>query len=239
MQRRIKQTYRHRTFADDLIHLIEIFFQHWTNFIQRFLTSFLIFGKNHLTHHIDAVAFKEHMLGTAETDALGAEFNRLFGITRRIGIGTNLKTFDLIDPAHEFTEITGERRRFSRQFAFINCTCGAVQRQRILRRKDFTVDGKRLGLIVDAQIMSTGDTAFAHAASNDGRMGGHAAASGDNALCGDHATQIFRRGFVADKKNGFAILCTLFRIIRTKGDFSRSSARRSRKTLGQQGRAFQ
>ena len=192
MQRRIEQTHRHRTIADDLVHLIEIFFQHRTNFIQRLLAGFVVIGEDHFTHNIDTVAFKEHMLSTAETDAFRTELNRLFGIARRIGVGANFHALDLIDPAHEFAKVTGQRRRFGLQLAGINGTGGAIERQRIFCREDLAVDGECLGIIVDAQIMSTGNAALTHTASNNGCMGGHAATSGDNTLCRNHTAEIFR-----------------------------------------------
>ena len=150
MQRRIKQTHGHRTVADDFVHLVEVFFQHRTNLIQRFLTRFFIISENHFTHNVDAIPFKEHVFGTAETDALCTEFNRLFCVTRRIRVGAHLKTLDLIYPTHKFAEIAGQRRCFRRHFAFINSTRRTVERECIGRGKYFSVNRQRLGVVVNA-----------------------------------------------------------------------------------------
>jgi hypothetical protein len=39
---------------------------------------------------LDAVFGKEHVLGAAEADALGAECTRLLGVARNVGVGANL-----------------------------------------------------------------------------------------------------------------------------------------------------
>ena len=48
-------------------------------------------GTDHLADGLDAVLGEEHMLGAAQTDALGAEIDRLLRIARVVGVGLNVQ----------------------------------------------------------------------------------------------------------------------------------------------------
>ena len=48
-----------------------------------------VLSQNHLAYRVDSLGREEHMLGTAQPDAFGAEFARGFGVVRRIGIGAH------------------------------------------------------------------------------------------------------------------------------------------------------
>src|SRR5690606_21500053 len=52
---------------------------------------------------------------------------------------------------------------------------------------------------VDLQLLGAADTGLAHAAGDDGRVGGLAAAGGEDALGGDHAVQVVGVGLTADQ----------------------------------------
>ena len=56
-----------------------------------------------------------------------------------------------------------------------------------------------LVLLVHLDVAAAGDTAGAHAARNDGRVGGHAAADGQDALSGLHALDVLGRGLQTDE----------------------------------------
>src|SRR3546814_19934964 len=51
---------------------------------------------DHLPHRQNAILVKEHVLGAAEPDALGAEVARSAGIARRLGIGADLEAANLV-----------------------------------------------------------------------------------------------------------------------------------------------
>ena len=53
--------------------------------------ALLVFGQDHLAHRADAVLVEEHVLGAAEPDALGAEFDRGARVGRRVGIGAHFQ----------------------------------------------------------------------------------------------------------------------------------------------------
>ena len=53
---------------------------------------------------------EEHVLGAAQPDALGAEFQRGARIGRRIGIGAHAELAHLVGPAHQRGEFAGQFR---------------------------------------------------------------------------------------------------------------------------------
>ena len=66
------------------------------------------------------------------------------------------------------------------------------------------VDG--LGFLVIVQLAAAGDAAGAHAAGNNGRVRGHAAADGQDALRRRHALDVFRRGLQTNQNDLLARL---------------------------------
>ena len=62
-------------------------------FRESFGADFLAPGKNHFPHRIDAVALKEHMLCSAETDTFGSESHGVFHLIGRIRISTHPRGF--------------------------------------------------------------------------------------------------------------------------------------------------
>src|SRR5689334_20769546 len=63
-----------------------------------------LFGENHLTHGVDAIALEEHMFRPAETDAGGAESDSIRSLLGSIGVGTHGHARDLVAPIHELLE---------------------------------------------------------------------------------------------------------------------------------------
>ena len=81
---------------------------------------------NHLTHCLNALALKEHVLCTAEADALCAKFASLMRIARGIRIGANLQLAVLVRPAHEYAEVASDGSRSGRDGFAVNVAGGAV-----------------------------------------------------------------------------------------------------------------
>ena len=63
-----------------------------------------------------------------------------------------------------------------------------------------------LAVVIDLQRGRAADADLAHLPGDERRVRTDAAARGEDAFGGDHAAQIFRRGFVADEQNLFALL---------------------------------
>ena len=107
MERRIQQADRDRTVFHDLVYFVEVLALHRQDFLQRFFALFLRIGQNHAAYRGDTVFHKEHVLGTAQSDSLGAKLYGLFGIARIVGIGAYFQRTDIIYPAHKGAESAG------------------------------------------------------------------------------------------------------------------------------------
>ena len=90
MQRRVKEADRHRIAFHRLIQLLEIALLQRQDLRERFLSLLCRVGADHLSERIDPVPFKEHVLRTAQPDALRAELARLPCIRRRVRVRTHL-----------------------------------------------------------------------------------------------------------------------------------------------------
>ena len=79
--------------------------------------------------------------------------------------------------------------------------------------KVLSLDAEFLGVFVDDAVARAGYAALAHAAGDNSRVRGHAAARGENAGRDFHAGDVFRSGFAANQDDG--------RDSRPSGDASR------------------
>ena len=131
MQWRIEQTDGHRQAAHDLEQLDEIGPLHRQQFGQRRAARFFVLRQDHLAHRADAVLLKEHVLGAAKPDALGAELDRGAGVGGRIGIGAHFELAHRIGPLHQGAELAGEFRLSHRHLAGQHLAGRAVDGQRI------------------------------------------------------------------------------------------------------------
>src|SRR5713226_10172256 len=62
-------------------------------------------SQNHFTHGVDAIAFKEHVLGAAQANANSTESDGMGSLLRRVGIGAHAEPRDLRAPVHQLLEI--------------------------------------------------------------------------------------------------------------------------------------
>ena len=74
---------------------------------KRTLTAWRVLAKNHLAHRINAVAFKEHVLRTAQTNAFRTKRHGLAHLLRSVGVGTNAKAAIAIRKVHDELEVAG------------------------------------------------------------------------------------------------------------------------------------
>ncbi|MNZ99109.1 hypothetical protein D3C78_1184200 [compost metagenome] len=106
VQRRVEQADRHRQAVHDLEQFGEIRTLHRQKLVERCPPALFTFRKDHLTHHMDAVALEEHMFGAAQPNTLSAKGAGGAGVSRRIGIGAHRHAAQAIGPLHQLAEIT-------------------------------------------------------------------------------------------------------------------------------------
>ena len=73
--------------------------------IKSFLTIIHLVSKDHFTHGIDSVTFKEHVFGAGQTNTTGSKRNSVLCLFRGISIGTNTQFGYFFTPSHELREI--------------------------------------------------------------------------------------------------------------------------------------
>ena len=106
VQRRIEQADGHRQAVHDREQLGEIGALHRQELGKRDPPPRLVGRQDHFAHDIDALALEEHMLGAAQTNALGAERAGRPRIGRGLGIGAHGHAAAGIGPGHDLAEIT-------------------------------------------------------------------------------------------------------------------------------------
>ena len=84
---------------------------------------------------------------------------------------------------------------------FITSPGRAVDGDDVALLEGLAHDGQRLRRVVDADRAGAGDAGLAHAARDDGRVGGHAAARRQDALGGVHAVDVLGRGLDAHEND--------------------------------------
>ncbi len=175
--------------------LDEIVALHRQQLGERGAAAVLVVGQDHLAHRADAVLLEEHVLGAAQADAFGAEPDGDAGIVRRVGIGAHLEPARPGRPSP-----SGSRTRPTapaRCIATLPASTWPVEPSMVMTSPLRSVTPparQRVGGIVDADRAGAGDAGLAHAARHHRRMGGHAAAGGENALGGVHAVDVLGAG---------------------------------------------
>jgi hypothetical protein len=117
MQWRIEKPDGHRQAVHDGEQFDEVGALHRQQLGQRRTSRFLVLGENHLAHRADAILLEEHMLGAAQPDALGAEFDGSLRVRRRVGVGAHFQLARGVGPPHQCAEFAGERRLAHRHLA--------------------------------------------------------------------------------------------------------------------------
>ena len=126
MQGRVDEADNDRQFFHDIIDALEVALLIGQQLCQCLAAGFGGFCHNHFTHCFDAVALKEHVLGTAQANALCAECLALCGVVRCVCVGVNLQTAHLVSPVHIFVKIARNRSFYSRDSRAIDVAGRAV-----------------------------------------------------------------------------------------------------------------
>ena len=120
MQRGVQETDAHRASLQGLIELLKVTLLIGQDLVQSGLPLCNGIGADHLPESSDPLGVKEHMLGTAQANALCAQLLGLLGIGGGIGIGADLHGAVLVGQSHNAAELTGDFGIHSGDNAFIN-----------------------------------------------------------------------------------------------------------------------
>ncbi len=129
-----------------------------------------------------------------------------------------------VGPAHQHRQVAADGRFNGRHLAEHDIAGRAVDgdeipdAEGIFGNVDFALG------VVDLQRRATGDTRLAHAARDDRRVRGHAAARGQHPLRRDHAMKILRACLDPHEDDRFARLTARLRLIGIEDDLARRRA---------------
>ena len=105
MQRRIERADGDRKAVHRFKHTHEVLALHGQQLLEGCPAIFFIRGQNHCPHVSNAIRSKEHVFGSAQSDALGAKGSRLDSIARNVSVGTHAQPTVRVRPAHEFEHL--------------------------------------------------------------------------------------------------------------------------------------
>ena len=209
----------------------------------------LLGGEDHFTDEVDPVPFKEHVFRAAEADAGGAEGDSGFRLLGRVRIGAHFHFGAVVAPLHELGEVLvgaavfrlhglgnqdlDDFRGGSFHLAGVYQAARSVNGEVVTFADGYVANGNGAVVVVHNDFIRAANADFAHLAGNEGGMGGNAAAGGQDAFSGNHAAQVFRRGFQTDQQNLFTSVRGFHAAFRVQVDASGGGAGPGGKTAGQ------
>ena len=185
---------------------------------------------------------QEHVLGAVETDALGAEVAGQLGVLGVVSVGADAEdaaaggvATDLVGPLEDGLEVAGELGAHQGHGAQDDVAGGAVDGDDVaLVEHDVGAgDGDLLGLGVDLQGLGAADAGGAHATGDDGGVAGLATVAGQDALGGDHALEVVRRGLPAHEDAGLVLVGAVDGLLGGEDDLAHGGARGGVHALGE------
>ena len=226
MERRIEEADRDRIALERFVKLLEVVLLVRKNLRERDAALLERVGADHLAESGDAARLEEHVLGTAKPDSLGSEFARLLRVARSVGVGAHLKPAELVGPVHDAAELAGDGRVDRGDHAVVDVAGGAVDGKPVAFAVRLAVEGELLVLLVHGDFLAAGNAAGSHAAGDNGRVGGHSAADGENALRGLHALDILGGSLETHEHDLLAALLPLLGVVGGEDDFAARGSRR-------------
>ena len=208
MQRRIEQAHDDRQAVHGLEHAVEVARLSLEQLVDGLLADILVVVEDEGLDDLLAIA-QEHVLGTAQADALRAEVAGQLCVLGVVGVGAHTQGAELVGPLQDGVQVAGELGKHQLDGAEHHDAGGAVQRDHVAFLDDDigAGDDGLLLLSVDLEGLDAAHARGAHAAGDNGSMGGLATMAGQDALGGDHAGQVVGVGLPADEHALAAGLC--------------------------------
>ena len=168
---------------------------------------------------VDAIAFEEHVLGTAEADAFGTEGDGVGGLVGLVGVGADAQGAVLVGQLHDevvvleqFESLAGFMVLSIRTWissdgavSILPARISPVEPLMEMKSPSLTVlpvAGHGALGVVDVEFAGTGDADLTHLTGNHGGVRAHTTLGGEDTGSGDHAAQVFRAGFDTSQNHG-------------------------------------
>ena len=231
MQRGIQKADSDRAALHGLVDSFKVGLLHGLQLAQSLLTLLHRVGNDHLADGGNAVGIKEHMLGTAQTNAFGAEVDGLTGVLGGVGIGADLQGAELVGPGHDTAKLAGDLGLGCVEPLAVDVAGGAVEGDPVTLFVDLAAQLKLPVGFVHLNGAAAGDAAGTHTTGHNGGVGGHTAANRQDAAGKVHALDVLRRGLQADQNDFLALVHPGDHVIGGEDDTAGSSAGRGGKAL--------
>jgi hypothetical protein len=170
VQGRVEQPDRHGEPRHGLEDPLEVLLLERQQPVER-LAALLLGGRHdHRAHERQPLLGHEHVLGSAEADALRPELTSLDGILRRVRVGAHLQPAELVGPAEQPLEVLVDLWRDEIDLADDDVARAAVDRDHVSFGKLLVPEGDCPLVEVDREPLAAGDARLPHAASDHGRV---------------------------------------------------------------------
>ena len=168
MQRPVEQADRHRQAGHHLEDPFEIGLLDRQQPVECSTTSVLVCRQDHLPHQAEPVGVREHVLGPAEPDSLGAELAGLGRIRRVVGVRPHPQPPDPVRPLQHGREVVVDLRRHERHRADDHLAGTAVDRDRVAFLQLVAGQPRGLRAHVDVERLAAGHAGRPHPSRHDG-----------------------------------------------------------------------
>jgi hypothetical protein len=182
-------------------------------------------GEDRLAEDDELVGVEEHVLGPREADALRAELARACRVDTGVGVGPDAEAAIGVGQREDFVEVRVVAGGGGRDGAHEDFARGAVDGDHLAlgvllagQRHDARVE-------VDVQLGDGGDAGLADLPRDDGGVGGHPAARGEDAGGDGHALEVLRRGLDPDEQHVLALGGPLRGLLRVEDGHALRTAR--------------
>ena len=186
---------------------LEVASLEWQELLERLFPSGEFLGEDHLAHGTDAILLEEHVLGSTEADADGAEVSS--ALERRRGRRHWYGPSSVPARPPNLRTVARSPEIFLGTSA-LDGLRASPPRWRRRWRSDVLAGPSRLPFTaatplarVDVQGTGPRDAALAPATGDDGGVRRHATRGGENAGGGVHAIDVLRGGLLADEDDRF------------------------------------
>ena len=153
VERRVDESDGARATFEGFEDLLEVLALEGKQFVESGVLCGLVFaGEDHALNDRSSVVAEEHVLGSAEADAFGTEFDGLEGVFGRVRVGADFELAEFVGPAHEGAEVAGHFGVFDRDLTVDDFTGGAVERDVVAFVDGDIADGEASGTGVDADV---------------------------------------------------------------------------------------
>ena len=231
MQRPVEQADRHGQAGHRLEDPLEVGLLDRQQPVERRTPAVLVGGQDHLPHQPEPVGVREHVLGPAEPDPLGAELAGLGRVRGVVGVRPHPQPPDPVRPLQHGREVVVDLRRHERHRADDHLAGAAVDRDRVALLQLVAGQPRSLRAHVDVQRLAAGHAGRPHPARDDGRVRGEAAVRGQDPGRLHHPVEVVGRRLPADEDDALARLAARLGGVGVEDDRPGRGARRGVQAL--------